>query len=177
MTDFKWYIVQTQSNKENMVAKALKENIKNNNLSEMFNEVMVPEEETALMVNGKKRMIKKRLFPGYVLVEMNAEDKAISAVKNTKGVLSFVGGTAHRPAAITKEEADEMLRRKESGFKTKTTVLFEKGDKVKVIEGAFASFLGEVDSVNGNKVVVSVSIFGRPTPLELSHTQIEKKTA
>ena len=177
MSDFKWYIVQTQSNKENMVAKALKENIKNKNLTEFFNEVMVPEEETTQMVNGKKRKVKKRLFPGYVLVEMNAEDKAISVVKNTKGVVTFVGGTAHRPSPITKEEADEMLRRKESGFKTKSSIQYEKGDKIKVIEGPFATFSGDVDSVNGTKVTVSVSIFGRPTPLELSVTQIEKRTA
>ena len=174
--DFKWYIAHVLSGFENRVTKTLKERILNHNMAEQFAEIIVPEENVLTSVNGKKRNIKKKFFPGYVMIKMIMSEKAWHLVKDTDKITGFIGGEVGKPVPITDEEAAFMLGQVQDGVKkSRSTTSFSSGDSVKVIEGPFASFVGTVEAVNANgKLKVNVSIFGRPTPVELDDTQVEK---
>ena len=174
--DFKWYIAKAQTGQENKVTKSLKERIVNYKMTDMFAEVLVPEETVVTTANGKKKTIKKKFFPGYVLIKMIMNDKTWHLVKSTDKITGFVGGTLERPAPITNEEAAYMTSQMEDGFKKpRTSVNFAEGESVKVIEGPFANFVGTIEAVSDKgKIKVNVSIFGRPTPVELDFTQVEK---
>jgi len=174
--DFKWYIVHVLSGFENRVLKTLKERIVNHNMTEYFAEIIVPEETVVANVNGKKRTMKKKFFPGYVLIKMIMSEKAWHLVKDTDKITGFIGGTKDKPMPISDEEAASMTQSLAEGFKrTRSVANFSEGDSVKVIEGPFASFVGTVDSISDKgKVKVQVSIFGRPTPVELEFSQVEK---
>jgi transcriptional antiterminator NusG len=174
--DMKWYIAKAMTGMENKVQKLLRDRIVNHQLTEFFGEIMVPEETVVTNANGKKRKIKKKYFPGYVLIKMIMNDRTWHLVKNTEKITGFVGGTLERPAPISDEEAAYMTNQAEEGFKKpRTSVSFIEGESVKVIEGPFASFVGTVEAVNEKgKIRVNVSIFGRPTPVELDFTQVEK---
>ncbi len=174
--ELKWYVVKTMTGQENKVSKALKERIVNYSMGEYFGDIMVPEESVVTNSGGKKKTIKKKFFPGYVLVKMAMTDKTWHLVQNTDKITGFVGGTKEKPAPITDEEAAYMLGQVQDGFKKpRTSVNLSEGDSVKVVEGPFASFVGTVESVSEKgKVKVNVSIFGRPTPVELDFTQVEK---
>jgi transcriptional antiterminator NusG len=174
--DFKWYIVHVLSGFENRVLKTLKERIVNHNMTEYFAEIMVPEESVVSNVNGKKRTMKKKFFPGYVLVKMIMNDKTWHLVKDTDKITGFIGGTKDKPMPISDEEAASMTQSMADGFKRPRSVAnFSEGDSVKVIEGPFASFVGTVEQISDKgKVKVQVSIFGRPTPVELEFSQVEK---
>lgn len=174
--DFKWYIVHVLSGFENRVLKTLKERIVNHNMTEYFAEIMVPEESVVANVNGKKRTMKKKFFPGYVLIKMVMNDKTWHLVKDTDKITGFIGGTKDKPMPISDEEAASMTASLAEGFKrTRSVANFSEGDSVKVIEGPFASFVGVVEQISDKgKVKVQVSIFGRPTPVELEFSQVEK---
>lgn len=174
--DFKWYIVHVLSGFENRVLKTLKERIVNHNMTEYFAEIMVPEESVVTNVNGKKRTMKKKFFPGYVLVKMIMTEKTWHLVKDTDKITGFIGGTKDKPMPISDEEAASMTASLQEGFKrTRSVANFSEGDSVKVIEGPFASFVGVVEAISDKgKVKVQVSIFGRPTPVELEFSQVEK---
>jgi transcriptional antiterminator NusG len=174
--EFKWYIAKAQTGQENKVTKSLKEKIVNHKMTEFFSDILVPEETLVTTANGKKKTIKKKFFPGYVLIKMIMNDKTWHLVKSTDKITGFVGGTLDKPAPITNEEAAYMTSQMEEGFKKpRTSVSFSEGESVKVIEGPFANFVGTIESVNEKgKVKVSVSIFGRPTPVELDFTQVER---
>jgi transcriptional antiterminator NusG len=174
--DFKWYIVHVLSGFENRVLKTLKERIVNHNMTEYFAEILVPEESVVANVNGKKRTMKKKFFPGYVLVKMIMNDKTWHLVKDTDKITGFIGGTKDKPMPISDEEATSMTASLAEGFKrTRSVANFSEGDSVKVIEGPFASFVGVVENISDKgKVKVQVSIFGRPTPVELEFSQVEK---
>lgn len=174
--DFKWYIVHVLSGFENRVLKTLKERIVNHNMTELFAEIMVPEESVVANVNGKKRTMKKKFFPGYVLIKMVMNDKTWHLVKDTDKITGFIGGTKDKPMPISEEEAASMTASMADGFKrTRSVANFSEGDSVKVIEGPFASFVGVVENISDKgKVKVQVSIFGRPTPVELEFSQVEK---
>jgi transcription termination/antitermination protein NusG len=174
--DFKWYIVHVLSGFENRVLKTLKERIVNHNMTEYFAEILVPEESVVANVNGKKRTMKKKFFPGYVLVKMIMNDKTWHLVKDTDKITGFIGGTKDKPMPISDEEASSMTASLAEGFKrTRSVANFSEGDSVKVIEGPFASFVGVVENISDKgKVKVQVSIFGRPTPVELEFSQVEK---
>lgn len=174
--DFKWFIVHVLSGFENRVSKTLKERIVNHDLTEYFAEILVPEESVVTNVNGKKRNIKKKFFPGYVLIKMIMTDKTWHLVKDTDKITGFIGGTKDKPLPISDEEAAAMTSSLKEGFKKPRSVAnFSEGDSVKVIEGPFASFVGTVEAVSDKgKVKVNVSIFGRPTPVELEFSQVEK---
>lgn len=175
--DFKWYVTHVLSGYEGRVSKTLKERIMNHNMAEYFSEILVPEETVVANVNGKKRNIKKKFFPGYMLIKMIMTDKAWHLVKNTDKITGFVGGSSVKPQPISDEEAAFMLGQAKDGAskKTRSSVAYSTGDSVKVVEGPFASFVGTVEAVNANgKLKVNVSIFGRPTPVELDDTQVEK---
>jgi transcriptional antiterminator NusG len=174
--DFHWYIVHVLSGFENRVLKTLKERIVNHNMTEYFAEIVVPEESVVANVNGKKRTMKKKFFPGYVLIKMVMSDKTWHLVKDTDKITGFIGGTKDKPMPISDEEAASMTASLAEGFKrTRSVANFSEGDSVKVIEGPFASFVGTVESISEKgKVKVQVSIFGRPTPVELEFSQVEK---
>jgi transcription termination/antitermination protein NusG len=174
--DFKWYIASVLSGYENRVTKTLKERIINYNQTEYFAELLVPEEAVVSNVNGKKRNIKKKFFPGYMLIKMIMTDSTWHLVKDTDKITGFVGGTKDKPAPLPESEVKAMLGQMTEGFKrTKSQANFSEGDSVKVTEGPFASFVGIVEAVSDKgKVKVNVSIFGRPTPVELDFSQVEK---
>jgi transcriptional antiterminator NusG len=174
--DFKWYIVHVLSGFENRVLKTLKERIVNHNMTEYFAEILVPEESVVANVNGKKRTMKKKFFPGYVLIKMIMNEKTWHLVKDTDKITGFIGGTKDKPMPISDEEAASMTASLAEGFKrTRSVANFSEGDSVKVIEGPFASFVGVVENISDKgKVKVQVSIFGRPTPVELEFSQVEK---
>jgi transcriptional antiterminator NusG len=173
---FKWYIAKTLTGQENKVQKALRERITNYKLGEYFGDILVPEETVVTNANGKKRTIKKKFFPGYVLIRMDMNDRTWHLVKDTDKITGFVGGTTDKPTPITEEEANYMIGQVEGkAAKPRTSVNFSEGEQVKVIEGPFASFVGTIEAVNEKgKIRVNVSIFGRPTPVELDFTQVEK---
>ena len=174
--EFKWYIAKTMTGQENKVTRALKERIVNYKLAEFFLEIVTPEESVTSSSKGKKRTIKKKFFPGYVLIKMIMNDRTWHLVKNTDKITGFVGGTLDKPAPISDEEAAYITDQSEDGIrKQRTTVDFAEGETVKVVEGPFASFVGTVEAVSEKgKIKVNVSIFGRPTPVELDYTQVEK---
>jgi transcriptional antiterminator NusG len=174
--DFKWYIAKTLTGQENKVSRALKERVINFKQTEYFSEILIPEETVVSHSGGKKRTIKKKFFPGYVLIKMIMNDNTWHLVKDTDKITGFVGGTPDKPAPISDEEAAYMTNQAEEGYKKpRTSVNFAEGDQVKVIEGPFASFVGTIEAVNEKgKIRVNVSIFGRPTPVELDYSQVEK---
>lgn len=174
--DFKWYVAHVLSGYENRVTKTLKERILNHNMAEQFSDIIVPEETVVSNVGGKRRNIKKKFFPGYVLVKMIMNEDTWHLVKNTDKITGFVGGVKGKPQPISEEEASFMLGQAQGDFKKpRSAASYSAGDSVKVIEGPFASFVGTVEAVNPNgKLKVNVSIFGRPTPVELDDTQVEK---
>lgn len=174
--NLKWYIAKTLTGQENKVQKTLRERIVNYKLTEYFGEIVVPEEKVTTHAGGKKRTITKKLFPGYVLINMVMNDNTWHLVKDTDKITGFVGGTADKPAPLSKEEAAYMTGKTDGGIKkSRTTINFSEGEQVKVTEGPFASFVGTVEAVSEKgKLKVNVSIFGRPTPVELDFSQVEK---
>jgi len=173
----RWYVIQAYSGYENYVVKALREQIARKGLEHKFAEIIVPTEEVVEMRGGKKRKSERKLFPGYVLVQMEMDDETWHLIRGVSKVLGFIGGTAEKPAPITDQEAAHILQRLEEGEnKPRPKILFEPGEMVRVIEGPFADFNGVVEDVNYEKsrLRVSVLIFGRSTPVELEFGQVEK---
>ena len=173
----RWYVLHAYSGFENYVIRALTERIALAGMQERFGEIIVPTEEVIEMKGGQKRKSERKFFPGYVLVQMEMTDDTWHLVRAVPRVLGFIGGTAERPAPITDLEAMAILRRvEESENKPKPKVLFEPGEVVRVTDGPFADFNGVVEDVNYEKsrLRVSVSIFGRSTPVELEFSQVEK---
>lgn len=176
----RWYVVQVYSGYEAYVQKALLERIKLEGVEDAFGEILVPKEKIVEMRAGQKRVTERKHFPGYVLVQMAMDDVTWHLVKSIPKVLSFIGGTASRPAPISDKEAREIIQRVEEGEdKPKPKVLFEAGEVVRVIEGPFADFNGVVEEVNygKNRLRVAVLIFGRSTPVELEFNQVEKSVS
>ena len=174
--DFKWYVAHVLSGFENRVTKTLKERIVNHSMTEYFADILVPEESVIANVNGKKRTMKKKFFPGYIIIKMVMNDKTWHLVKDTDKITGFIGGPKDKPMPISDEEAASLTNSMADGFKrTRSVANFSEGDSVKVIEGPFASFVGVVEAISEKgKVKVQVSIFGRPTPVELEFSQVEK---
>jgi transcriptional antiterminator NusG len=173
--EFRWYVVHSLTGQENKVAQALKERIFNHKMEKFFSEVLVPEETLTTNKNGKKRAIKKKFFPGYILIKMMMNEQAWHLVRGTDKITDFLG-VKGKPIPLSDDEAKSLVGQISAGFKkTKLSSSFSEGDIVKVVEGPFASFVGTVESVNEKgKIKVQVSIFGRMTPVELDFTQVEK---
>jgi transcriptional antiterminator NusG len=173
----RWYVVQAFSGYEKRVAESLREHIKMHSMEDKFGEILVPTEEVVEMKGGKRAKSERKFFPGYVLVEMSMDEASWHLVKSIPRVLGFIGGKADRPTPITQKEADTILNRlQDSVDKPKPKTLFEPGELVRVNDGPFADFNGTVESVDYDKsrLTVSVSIFGRATPVELEFGQVEK---
>ena len=177
--DRSWYIIQTYSGYENKVKKNLDQRIKQMDLGDLIFEVVIPTEEEIEIRDGQRRTVSKKLFPGYVLIQMLMEDDAWSLVRNTPGVTGFAGGNEEegsRPVPLDDEEAGRILRQMDAGT-PRINVGFSIGESVRVIDGPFIDFVGQVDDINldKGKVRVMVSMFGRETPVELDFLQVEKQ--
>lgn len=173
----RWYVIHAYSGFENYVVRALKERIKLAGMESRFAEIIVPTEEVIEMRAGQKRKSERKFFPGYVLVQMEMDDSTWHLVRDVPRVLGFIGGTSGKPSPISDREANSILQRVEEGEnKPRPKVLFEPGEVVRVNDGPFADFNGVVEDVNYEKsrLRVSVSIFGRSTPVELEFGQVEK---
>ena len=172
----RWYIVHAYSNFERKVAESIKERAVAAGLSDMFEEVLVPMEEVVEMRRGRKVSSERKFFPGYVLVKMELNDETYHLIKATPKVTGFLG-TENKPIPITEEEAGRILQQVQEGVeRPKPSVTFEIGEQVRVADGPFASFNGLVEEVDEERarLKVAVSIFGRPTPVELEYAQVEK---
>lgn len=173
----RWYVVHAFSGFEKTVQRTLIERIARSEVADQFGQVLVPVEEIVEIKNGQKKASERKFFPGYVLVEMEMSDDSWHLVKNTQKVTGFIGGTAMRPAPISQKEVDTILGQIQvGGEKPKPKIVFEIGEGVRVKDGPFADFMGNVEDVNYEKsrLHVSVMIFGRATPVELEFGQVEK---
>jgi transcriptional antiterminator NusG len=175
--DLKWYVVHAYSGMEKSVERNIAERIQRAGMQSKFGRILVPTEEVVEMKNGQKRTTERKFFPGYVLVEMVMDDDTWHLVKHTNKVTGFVGGAKNRPAPISDEEVRKIVNQMQEGAdKPRHKVEFEVGEYVRVKDGPFTDFNGSVEEVNyeKNKVRVSVTIFGRATPVELEFSQVEK---
>lgn len=173
----RWYVVHAFSGMEKSVARAIQERIDRAGMQEQFGQLLVPTEEVVEIRGGQKALSERRFFPGYVFVEMDMNEQTWHLIKNTNKVTGFVGGTASKPTPISQAEVDKIMAQMQEGVeKPRPKVLFEAGEVVRVREGPFTDFNGNVEEVNyeKNRLRVSVTIFGRSTPVELEFGQVEK---
>lgn len=176
MSEAKWYIVNANSGSEKKAAENIKERAEKNGLTKYIEEVFVPTESYLEVKRGKKVESERRFFPGYMLVKMVMNDQSWQLVKQTPKITGFLGGGGNKPQPISEREAQAIFNKVEEGKKSpRSKVSYNIGDTVKIIDGAFDSFVGVVDEIDeeNNKLKVGVSIFGRTTPVELSFTQVE----
>ena len=173
----RWYVVHAYSGMEKAVERNLRERIDRAGMQDKFGRILVPTEEVVELKNGKKAVTERRFFPGYVLVEMAMDDESWHLVKHTSKVTGFVGGAKNRPAPISEAEVMKIVNQMQEGVeKPRPKVEWTVGEVVRVKEGPFTDFNGSVEEVNydKSKVRVSVTIFGRATPVELDFAQVEK---
>src|ERR1700716_127784 len=173
----RWYVVHAYSGMEKSVQRALVERIARAGMEDKFGQILVPIEEVIEVKNGQKSVTERRFFPGYVLVEMEMTDETWHLVKNTAKVTGFVGGARNRASRISPREVEKIMSQMQEGVeKPRPKTLFEVGEMVRVKDGPFTDFNGNVEEVNYEKsrVRVSVTIFGRSTPVELEFGQVEK---
>jgi transcriptional antiterminator NusG len=176
MPPHRWYVVHVYSGFEKKVAQAIREKAAQKGLADYFADILVPTEEVVEVVRGRRTNTERKFFPGYVLVKMSLTDDSWHMVKNTPKVTGFLGGGT-RPVPMSEAEAMRMITRMQEGIEhPKPSITFEVGEQVRVADGPFASFNGVVEEVDEEKarLKVSVSIFGRATPVELEYSQVEK---
>ena len=174
----RWYAVQAYSGYEKIVQKGLMERIEISNIKDQFGDVLVPVEEVVELKAGQKTISERRLYPGYVLVQMDMNDDSWHLVRSTPKVTAFIGGSALKPTPIKDKEVELILRRMDDSKVNPTQKLtFEVGESIRVIDGPFKDFSGSVQEINyeKNKLRVEVVIFGRATPVELDFGQIQKE--
>lgn len=173
----RWYVVHAYSGFEKSVQRALRERVQRAGMQDVFGQILVPEEEVVEMRSGQKSITQRKFFPGYVLVEMEMNDESWHLVKSTPKVTGFIGGTATKPTPISEKEVEKIMHQIQEGVeKPRPKILFEIGEMVRIKEGPFADFNGNVEEVNYEKsrMRVAVVIFGRSTPVELQFDQVEK---
>ncbi|TSE24441.1 Transcription termination/antitermination protein NusG [Tepidimonas sediminis] len=173
----RWYVVHAYSGMEKAAERNIRERVQRAGMQHKFGRILVPTEEVVEIRNGVKRTTERKFFPGYVLVEMVMDDDTWHLVKNTSKVTGFVGGARNRPTPISEEEVQKIIGQMQEGAdRPRHKVEFEIGELVRVKEGPFADFNGTVEEVNydKSKLRVSVTIFGRATPVELEFNQVEK---
>ena len=172
-----YYVIQAFSNCEKKVKAALEERINMSGLSEMFGDIMIPTEQVTELKKGQKKQMERKFFPGYMLVQMEMNDDTWHLVRKTPNVMGFMGGTRNKPVPLSEDELNRITNRVEKTteqpvFKT----VFESGETVRINDGPFNDFSGTVEEVDYEKnlIRVSVSIFGKSTPVELNFSQVEK---
>ncbi|XBC37711.1 MAG: transcription termination/antitermination protein NusG [Buchnera aphidicola (Meitanaphis microgallis)] len=173
----RWYVLQAFSGFEGRVAQSIREHIKINNMETWFGNVMVPTEEVVEIKAGQRKKSEHKFFPGYVLIQMVMNDSSWHLIRNIPRVLGFIGGTSDKPSPISNKEVNIIINRlKQIGDKPRPKILFEPGEMVRVNDGPFSDFNGIVEQVDydKNRLKVSVSIFGRSTPVELDFGQVKK---
>ncbi len=174
--EMKWYVIHTYSGFENKAKDNLEERVRQNKMEDYFSEILIPSEEVVERSGEKKKVTRRKFFPGYMLVKMLLNDETYHLVKNTPKITGFVGG-ARNPPSVPDEEAERLTRMiSEESLRPKPVDKFESGEVVKVVDGPFQGFNGVVDEVRPEKgkVRVLVSIFGRQTPVQLDFVQVEK---
>jgi transcriptional antiterminator NusG len=178
---FDWFILKVQVNREDSIKDALLRRVKMNGLERFFKDIVVPTEDIAEFTKtGKRRVVKKKLYPGYILVNMAVNDDSWFMVRETPGIGDFTG-SAGKPTPMEPRDVERILRSSKvlpdiEDPSVKTAIPFSKGDRVRVKEGYFQNFEGDVESIDQahGRVTVMITIFGRPTPVEIEHWQIEK---
>lgn len=176
MEEKKWYVIHTQTGYEAKVKEGLGRRIESMGLQDSFGSVLIPVEDVSEVRGGQKKVSQRKFFPGYILVEMAMNDETWYLVKNTSGVSGFVGA-GRKPVPLKDSEVNGIVKEmEERKVRPKPKVEFEKGDGVKVINGAFVNFSGVVEEVSPDKgkLKIIVSIFGRSTPMEVEYWQVEK---
>lgn len=177
MSDKKWYALRVYSGKEAIVKAHIESEIKLQGIKDKIGTIVIPSENIIEMKDGKKRVKNKVFFPGYMLIEMVLDNQTKHVISNAPGVVSFVG-PKNEPVPLRESEVNAILgkieRSRETEVKGKITVPFRVGDAIRVVDGPFNDFTGFVEEINEekNKVKVNISIFGRPTPVELDFLQI-----
>ena len=172
-----WYIIQAYSNCEKKVKAALEERIDISGLSSKFGEIMIPTEQVTELKKGQKKQTERKFFPGYMLVQMELDDDTWHLVRKTPNVMGFLGGTKTRPSPLTENELNKIVNRVDEAVEQpKFKTVFESGETVRINDGPFNDFNGVVEEVDYEKnlIKVSVSIFGKSTPVELNFSQVEK---
>ena len=171
-----YYVIQAFSNCEKKVKAALEERINMSGLSDMFGDIMIPTEQVTELKKGQKKQMERKFFPGYMLVQMEMNDDTWHLVRKTPNVMGFMGGTRNKPVPLSEDELNRITNRVEKTteqpvFKT----VFESGETVRINDGPFNDFSGTVEEVDYEKnlIRVSVSIFGKSTPVELNFSQVE----
>lgn len=175
----KWYVIQSLSGFENRVAESIQEKIKLKKLENIFGKIMIPSEEVIEIKKGKRIKSEYKFFPGYILINMIMNEFSWHLICNLPKVLGFVGGTPDKPIPIKQDEIDKIINKlKKIGNTPRPKTTFEPGENIRVNDGPFADFNGIVETIDyeKNRLKVSVSIFGRSTPVELSFEQIKKNT-
>jgi len=173
---FRWYVLHALSGQEQKVKDVLEERVRLNEMGDKVRQILIPTQTVQDIRGGKKKVTTRKFFPGYVLVEMQLNEDTWQLIKRTQGVIGFLGG--EHPAALTESEVAEMFNQIElSKDKVAPRVSFIKGDHVKINDGPFINFIGVVDEADEErgKLGVSVSVFGRTTPVELEYWQVEKE--
>lgn len=173
----RWYVLHVHSGFENKVAEAIRDKAAKQGLGENVEEILVPTEEIVEVKRGQKVNSERKFFPGYVLAKLDLDDDVWHLIKNTPKVSGFLGAGGNKPVAISEKEAQRLMQQLQDGVGSpRPSITFDIGEEVKVTEGPFASFNGTVEEVDEGKgrLKVSVSIFGRATPVELEYGQVEK---
>jgi transcriptional antiterminator NusG len=172
----KWYVVHTQTGLEEKVKTGLERRISSSDVRDLMGQIIIPTEQVSEIKLGKRRVSMRKFFPGYLLVEMDLNEKTYLLVKNAPGVTGFIG-LGKQPSALPEEEIKNILKKsEETQAKPSPKVIFAKDEQVRVIEGPFVNFNGTIEEVSPEKgkLKVAVSIFGRATPVELEYWQVEK---
>ncbi len=173
----KWYIVNVQTGQEAYAKSAIEERIRSQKMEKMFGDILIPSENVVQLVKGQKQTKSRKFFPGYIFVQMTLNDETWHLVKNSSKVSGFVGGTRTRPPEVPESEVLRVTQQMAVGAeKPRAKIKFTLGEQVTVVDGPFSNFNGTVEDINEEKgkVKVLVSIFGRPTPVELDFVQVEK---
>jgi transcriptional antiterminator NusG len=176
VSDLKWYIVNTHSGSESNAKASLEEKIRQKNMGDFFGQILIPQENVVELVKGKKATRARKFFPGYMFVQMKLSDTSWHLVKSVNKITGFLGAT-NKPSPVPESEVMKITKQMESGAeRPKAKITFSVGESVTVVDGPFNNFNGTVEEINEEKgkVKVLVSIFGRPTPVELDFVQVEK---